>query len=41
MSMVKNNDEGYSFYAFDYLGNTLQAQYRNSVFDTNLVKDIP
>ena len=41
MSMVKNNDKWYSFYAFDYLGDTLQAQYRNAFFDTNLVKDIP
>lgn len=41
MSMVKNNDEWYYFYAFDYLGDTLQAQYRNAFFDTNLVKDIP
>ena len=41
MFMVKHNDKWYSFYAFDYMWNTLQAQYRNSFFDTNLVKDIP
>lgn len=41
MSMVKNNDKWYSFYAFDYQGDILQAQYRNAIFDTNLVKDIP
>ena len=41
MTMVKNNDKWYSFYAFDYMWDILQAQYRNAFFDTNLVKDIP
>ncbi len=41
MNMVKNNDEWYWFYAFDYNRNTLQAQYRWKIFDIDLVKDIP
>jgi len=41
MTLVKKNDEWYSFYAFDYQKNTLQAQYRWKIFDVNLVKDIP
>lgn len=41
MSMVKNNDEWYRLYAFDYQWNTLQAQYRWKFFDVDIVKNIP